>query len=232
MRKLKINYFFDIIHPQSYIGYQLLKKSISILSNNFNTTFELFPVSCVDVWKSNNVTPFRNLTENQRNLLNNEIENTCRSHSLDLHNMNVNRQFTDRLNRNCLLYLTMIKREHANLYLKFIETFFRKTWKGEMEINRGYIFFKISLELGLPFSVVDDLVSRTEGQINKSEYKSFRSMLSDVECKNLPTISFQFIEDTEKIMLIDSVAKFVLLYNVIKKDPYSLEQVIRRYCKI
>uniref|UniRef100_A0A0N5CEK8 Uncharacterized protein n=1 Tax=Strongyloides papillosus TaxID=174720 RepID=A0A0N5CEK8_STREA len=184
MRKLKINYFFDIIHPQSYIGYQLLKKSIPILSNNFNTALELFPVSCFGVWKSNNITSFQNLPENQRNLLNNEIENICRSYSLDLHNMNVNRQFAEPLNKNCLLYLTMVKREHSNLYLKFIETFF----------------------LG--------------------------KMLSDVECKNLPIISFQFIEDSEKEMLIDSIAKFVVLYDVIKKDPYSLEKVIERYCNI
>ncbi|CEF67040.1 Thioredoxin-like fold domain-containing protein [Strongyloides ratti] len=230
MRKLKISYFFDIIHPQSYIGYQLLKKSTSILSNNFDVNVEFFPISSKSFFQSKNIVNYENIPQNQRNLLNHEMENICKHYSLDCgNNLSIDRTFSNSFTS--IFYLLMNKREYPLYYVKLIEAFFEKTWKNRIQIKNGYQFFKISLEVGMPFAKVDDLVSRTENEINKKEYKSYYQELIQMDNNHLPITNFQFLDDPEKKMTIDSVMKFVILYDKIEKDSCSLEKVIEEYCK-
>lgn len=209
----------------------LLKKSTSILSNCFNTTAEFFPISWIHFALSKELTLFKNLSQNQRNLLNNELQNVCRSYSLDFNNVNVDREFDEPLKRNHLYYLMMIKKEYPELYPSFIEVFFKKTWESGRQMDKGYLFFKESLNLGVPFKVVDDLVSKTENEKNKVEYILNFNKLCNLKCHNFPVTNFQFPDDPGKEITIDSMMKLVLLHDRIEKDPLNLEKIIEEYCK-
>uniref|UniRef100_A0AC35TXG2 DSBA domain-containing protein n=1 Tax=Rhabditophanes sp. KR3021 TaxID=114890 RepID=A0AC35TXG2_9BILA len=220
MAKLQIQFFYDIIQPHSFLGFQLLHKLLPSIKSKYEVEIDHLPASIHSIWRTLDQESYSLLPQDTKDAINFELEQMARGFSLDYHSVSINRFKNYEAPGTNTLFLAMIRRERPEVYLKFIEAFFIKTWQDRIDVDRGYKYLKIGQELGLQFKEMDILVGNTELNVNKDDRGKINFLIKENKYSDLPVYHLKL---NNKNLIIENVNRFGLICEILKEDNLKFE---------
>ncbi|MFH4976721.1 hypothetical protein AB6A40_003430 [Gnathostoma spinigerum] len=202
MHRLRVEYFFDLTCPYSWIGFRSLLSKQRLMSWK-DVEIELTPVrrgKILAVAGNPSLLMFPPL---KLEYIFSELKILGKMHGVSISKPKDLESICSHKSVRPLLFLLVVREKFPSLFERVAEIMWSRIWSYDLPMFRTPFFFKVCREVGLQFRETDELISGIE----------LRSNVNKLESSTGRAISFGAF-DTPWILVTDDTGRSLSVHNI------------------
>ncbi|KAI6207193.1 Glutathione S-transferase kappa [Aphelenchoides fujianensis] len=187
---MKIQFFYDIGCPYSWLGFQILRRKTAEWRRFGQVDVDYRPFNVRTVHPRIHSHQFEDVCNAKRAFQLNELRNIAAHYEFPLGAFE--RMFdANSRSRATLLFLNVLRRERPHLHLGFAEFFWRRIFVDNQSAALTNDILEVARSLGVPYSTMTNLVLRIERRDNVLDFQQTVEQLADEKATASPWIKVQ-----------------------------------------
>ncbi|KAI6197300.1 Thioredoxin-like fold domain-containing protein [Aphelenchoides besseyi] len=216
---MKIQYFYDIICPYSWLGFQILRQKHLSWRSIGQVEVDYLPFNNQLVHTRVHSYQWNDLSNAEREYKVNELRNIADHYNLAQGSFE--RMFeSDCRSRATLLFLNVIRQERPHLHLKFMDHFWKQIFMENKPVALTNHFLEAARELEVPYSTISKFILRIENRENVLDILNRSEQLAEEKTISSPWIKVQ----TKGISMSFTEIMRLELIDEIFRDPFVIPQ--------